>query len=193
MSSSDVTSCVPAISRNIFMSFLLVCPSMKVLIGSIPFSNASSALISPADKGLIASLYTVLSVGAIIKNVKNSASPTIIWFGGTVCVPIAALTKWSTIIILVKEVSIIRIDGANDITVSTRSICKTLAISLPSPVDIPILIRLFPEVLSVSAAITLYVSIVITAKNTPTPNDITANAFLCFPIHRNINFLSLPN
>ncbi len=55
------------------------------------------------------------------------------------------LVKCNTITILVNDVSIIRIEGASEITVSTRSICKTLAISLPSLVEIPILIRLFPD------------------------------------------------
>ena len=45
-------------------------------------------------------------------------------------------------------------DGANDITVNTINICKTLAISLPSPADMPMLIRLS----SPSAARTLAVT-----------------------------------
>ena len=57
-----------------------------------------------------------------MKNVRNSASPINTWFGGAVCVPIAVLIKWSTIMILVKDVSIIRIDGANVRIVSTKSI-----------------------------------------------------------------------
>ena len=39
----------------------------------------------------------------------------------------------------------IRIDGASEITVSTISICNPPAISLPSPLDMPILIRLSPS------------------------------------------------
>ena len=58
----------------------------------------------------------------MINIVKNRAKPTITWFGGDVCVPIAVLIKCNTIIILVKEVNIIRIEGANESTVKTNSI-----------------------------------------------------------------------
>lgn len=74
-----------------------------------------------------------------------------------------------------------------DITVSTISICKTLAISLPSPVEMPILIRL----LSPSAANTLAV----TAKRTPiivlNATHTLASAFLCFLIKCNILYIRL--
>ena len=58
----------------------------------------------------------------MIKNVKNNANPIKTWFGGAVCVPIAVLTKCKTIIILVYDVSIIKIDGAKVKIVSNNKI-----------------------------------------------------------------------
>lgn len=66
--------------------------------------------------------------------------------------PIAERVKCSTIIILVKEVSIIRMEGASAITVNTKSICNTLARSLPFPADIPI-VKLLEPVVSVSLTV----------------------------------------
>ena len=129
---------------------------------------------------------------AILEKFKKD-KPIITRLGGTVCVPSAALVKCNTITILENDVSIIRIEGASEITVSTRSICKTLAISLPSLVEIPILIRLFPDAVVSSAAITLYVINEMAAKKAPAPTDIPANAFLCFLIHCNITLSFLPN
>ena len=57
-----------------------------------------------------------------MNNVRNNANPINTWFGGAVCVPIAFLTKCNTMIILVNEVIMMRIDGASDITVSTNKI-----------------------------------------------------------------------
>ena len=93
-----------------------------------------------------------LKVGAMIKKVRKRASPTSTWLGGAVWVPIAERVKCSTIIILVKEVSIIRMEGASAITVNTKSICNTLARSLPFPADIPI-VKLLEPVVSVSLTV----------------------------------------
>ena len=59
--------------------------------------------------------------------------------------PRACLKKWSTIMILVNDVSIIRIDGANEITVSTSNIFTVLEIcplSLLYIIENPLLISL---------------------------------------------------
>ena len=86
------------------------------------------------------------------KKVRKRASPTSTWLGGAVWVPIAERVKCSTIIILVKEVIIIRMEGASAITVNTKSICNTLARSLPFPADIPI-VKLLEPVVSVSLTV----------------------------------------
>ena len=87
----------------------------------------------PLSKGTIASLYTSVKVGCIIKKVRTSESPIRIWFGGTVCVLKAALVKWSTIMILVKEVIIKMIVGRTAISVSASRI-------LNSPAMVPLLL-----------------------------------------------------
>jgi hypothetical protein len=60
----------------------------------------------------------------MIRKVRNRAIPTSTWVGGVCCVLNAFLTKPRTIIILVKEVNKIIIDGAKDKTVSSISICN---------------------------------------------------------------------
>ena len=59
---------------------------------------------------------------ALIKKVKNSAKPIKTWFGGAVCVPIAVLRKCNDTNTPVKDVSIIKIDGANDNIVNISNI-----------------------------------------------------------------------
>lgn len=56
-----------------------------------------------------------------MKNVKNNANPIITWFGGDVLVANAVLVKDRTITIRAKDVINIRILGANDKTVKTKS------------------------------------------------------------------------
>ena len=73
-----------------------------------------------------------------MKKVRKSDKPISTWFGGVDCVPSAVLVKCITMIIRVNDVSIIRMEGAKAITVSTSTICNTLARSLPFPADIPI-------------------------------------------------------
>ena len=58
----------------------------------------------------------------MIKNVKNNARPIKLWLGGDVCVPIADRTKCRTMIILVKEVNMISMDGAKARIVMTSKI-----------------------------------------------------------------------
>jgi hypothetical protein len=53
----------------------------------------------------------------------------------------AALVKCSTITILVNDVSIMRIEGATERIVNIMSIWSTVDKSVPSPDDIPTLIK----------------------------------------------------
>ena len=62
----------------------------------------------------------MLNVGAMMKKVKNKASPINTWFGGICCVARAVLTNDKTMTILVKLVIKIKILGANDNTVNSR-------------------------------------------------------------------------
>ncbi len=75
----------------------------------------------------------------MIKNVMNSASPAITWFGGMVCVPIACRRKCITTMIRTKDVSVISIEGARERIVSRIIILMpvlTCAVSVESPSDI---------------------------------------------------------
>jgi len=76
------------------------------------------------------------NTGDIIKNVKKRDNPIITWFGGICWVPIEFLRKERTIIILVKEVIIIRIDGNSDNTVNIRSSFILALISSGSSVEL---------------------------------------------------------
>ena len=67
-----------------------------------------------------------------MKKVKNKASPINTWFGGICEVPIALRKKDNTIIIRVKDVIKIKIDGANAKTVSNKIICIVFTVSCGS-------------------------------------------------------------
>lgn len=62
------------------------------------------------------------NTGAIVKKVRNNARPMSTVFGGTCGEPSALLVKESTMIMRVKEVSIISSAGASESTVSINSI-----------------------------------------------------------------------
>ena len=74
-------------------------------------------------------------VGAITKIVKNSANPMIIWFGGTCCPPNPDRRNESTIMMRVKPVTIIMIDGAKLSTVISPNNCNDVFESLAGVVD----------------------------------------------------------
>src|ERR1700754_896675 len=57
------------------------------------------------------------------KNVRNSDRPTITWFGGAACVPIAWRNRDSTITMRVRPVIISRMAGRNDSAVKKSSVC----------------------------------------------------------------------
>src|SRR5699024_3623890 len=61
-----------------------------------------------------------MNVGAIMKNVKNKASPINTWFGGICCVANDVRTKAKTTTTRVKLVIIIKIPGAKDRTVNNN-------------------------------------------------------------------------
>ena len=65
-----------------------------------------------------------------MKSDKNRAMPINTWFGGVCCSPNAFFKNDRTIIILVKQVVIIRIDGASASTVSI-SIISSVSTPLP--------------------------------------------------------------
>src|SRR5699024_523224 len=65
--------------------------------------------------------YTSPNTGAIIKNVKNKASPINTWFGGICCVAREVRTNDKTMMILVKLVINIKILGAKDKTVNSNN------------------------------------------------------------------------
>ena len=71
-------------------------------------------------------------VGAIIKKVRNSASDTITVLGGVCCMPMAVRKNDRTTTIRVNDVIIINIDGANDKTVISATICTTRPVTVPS-------------------------------------------------------------
>ena len=56
----------------------------------------------------------VENVKAMIKKVRNNASPISTWLGGICCIPNEARTKDNTIMIRMKDVINIRIAGAID-------------------------------------------------------------------------------
>ena len=60
----------------------------------------------------------VVQTGAITKTVRNSDSPRTIWFGGICGIPMALRANESTIVIRMKEVTIIRMAGTRLSTVS---------------------------------------------------------------------------
>jgi hypothetical protein len=57
----------------------------------------------------------------MMKNVKNNDNPTITWFGGICWVASAVLTKERTTTILVKHVIKIKMLGAKERTVRSKS------------------------------------------------------------------------
>ena len=96
---------------------------MNCLNGSTPRSSANSALILFSEKGLYASLWTLSSTGDMTKKVRNSDSPTRIWFGGDDCVPMAVRSSPSTIRMRVKLVIDSSSAGKKDSDVIITSIC----------------------------------------------------------------------
>jgi len=64
---------------------------------------------------------TCCQTGAIMKKVRNRANPMMIWLEGICCTPSAFLTRESTMIIRVNEVTIIKRAGASESTVNMRS------------------------------------------------------------------------
>lgn len=135
------TGSISLISVNNSKSLGRVCCNMNALNGSIPRSKASISVISSANRGLTAVSYAALNVGAIMKNVKNSANEIITVFGGVCCTPMAVRRNDRTMMIRVKLVIIIKMDGANDKTVNNAMSCKTRpakdALPDPSPVVAP--------------------------------------------------------
>ena len=61
------------------------------------------------------------ATGAMMNIVRNSASPTRIWFDGISCVPSACLKKWKTMTIRVNEVIVTRMAGRKLSSVSSRT------------------------------------------------------------------------
>tara|TARA_B100000989_G_C19523622_1_gene465593 strand:+ start:2152 stop:2487 length:336 start_codon:yes stop_codon:yes gene_type:complete len=73
-------------------------------------------------------------MGDIIKKERNSEIPTSTVFGGVCAVPIACRSRDITIIILTKDVIIIRSDGSNVSTVIKIRIWSVRLYSVPSAV-----------------------------------------------------------
>ena len=93
----------------------------------------------------------------MMKNVRNIASPTSTWFGGTCWVPSAWRRNASTITIRVNEVTITNSAGASDRTVSSRTICTARPADDAEPACptwIEIAGRPAPEEVAASAGIT---------------------------------------
>ncbi len=105
---------------------------MKSRSGGAPRVSASVTSISPAMAGCTARAWMRSPTGAMMKKVRNSVSPTSIWFEGMSCVPSACLKKWKTMAILVKDVMITRIAGMNDSSVRKMTICSG-AETAPTP------------------------------------------------------------
>src|SRR5579871_4870112 len=76
--------------------------------------------------------YICRTTGTITKIVSTKASPVMIWFGGTCCVPSAFRTIESTTEIFTNEVSITTIKGANANAPRTITITIGLATGAPA-------------------------------------------------------------
>lgn len=96
--------------------------------------KASSSLISSAISGLIASSYAFSKTGAMMKAVRNIANEMITVFGGDCWMPMAVRSRESTITIRVKEVTMIKIEGAILRMVTSAMICSARSVTpVPSP------------------------------------------------------------
>src|SRR5689334_20136541 len=73
----------------------------------------------------------VSNTGIITKPVRKSASATTTWFGGMPCVPTAWRRNDSTITMRTKPVSVTRIAGASETSVSSAAISSGPPTSLP--------------------------------------------------------------
>ena len=67
----------------------------------------------------------------MMKKVRNSAMPVMTMFGGVLCVCIAVRRNPRTMTIRVKQVIMIRIDGASAISVSSMIISRGCEASTP--------------------------------------------------------------
>jgi len=78
-------------------------------------------------------VYASFKVGVITNKVRNIARLTITAFGGLVCSPIAVRSSDNTTAILVKQVIMIRIDGARLRIVISATICIMRSVNMPPP------------------------------------------------------------
>ncbi len=69
-----------------------------------------------------------LPTGSMMTTVMKMARLTMIWFGGICGVPMAWRRKWKTMMIRVKEVTVRRIAGASESTVSMNRISSSMLI-----------------------------------------------------------------
>ena len=70
--------------------------------------------ISSSNNGCNACSFTCWNVGAMMKNVKNNAKPTMTWFGGIWFVASAVRINDNTMTIRANDVINIKILGAKD-------------------------------------------------------------------------------
>jgi hypothetical protein len=91
--------------------------------------------MSSFKSGVSASLLISENVGAMIKNVRNKASPTSTWFGGIELVASDVLTNESTITIRVKHVIKMRMPGATENTVKSKR-RRTDVLIFPAPLEL---------------------------------------------------------
>ena len=117
-------------------------PSNQMMVGLTLFLTAfimapvaeriNEVALQPAIAGCTASALMRSATGAMMNAVRNSVSPTSIWFEGISCVPSACLKKWKTMAILVKDVMMTSAAGTNDSNVNRRTICSG-ADTVPTP------------------------------------------------------------
>ena len=131
----------PLKSLNNNKSFSLVFLTMNSLMGLAAFSKPSITSIFSSIIGLMPSSHDFSKVGLIMNNVRNKASETKTMLGGVALVARALRVMENTTIIRVKDVIIIRIDGANDNTVIIIRTLKILPVAVPSGVSPKLMFR----------------------------------------------------
>ena len=105
---------------NIIKSFSRTCAAINSRKGSTILPNATSCVILLSRSGCRPSFQALSKVGAMTKNVKNRARLVTTILAGVLCIPIADLKNERATMIRVKLVTITRMLGAKDKTVSTR-------------------------------------------------------------------------
>src|SRR5438045_3366750 len=123
---------------NSSRSFTWLCAERNLRKGSFAFLLASNSDFTLASEKMSlvsetfpASSYIWRATGTMMKIVSTNASPVMIWFGGTCCVPIAFRKIESTTEIFTKDVSITTMKGASAKVPRTMTITTGFATCPP--------------------------------------------------------------